>query len=851
MSESWEKLGLFYLGRAYDLDAGEASTTPTLYDARDLTTHAVCVGMTGSGKTGLCIGLLEEAAIDGVPAIALDLKGDIANLLLTFPELAPADFKPWVLEEDARRKGRTLDEHAEAEATKWREGLASWGQAPERIQRLRDAAEFTIYTPGSTAGRPLSILSSFGAPGPEVRDDVELLAERVSTTVAGVLGLLGVEADPVRSRETILLSQLLTDAWREGRDVDLAMLIGLVQAPPFERVGVLELETFYPQKDRFGLAMQLNNLLASPTFASWMEGEPLDVDRLLYTEDGRPRVSIVSVAHLAPAERMFFLSLLLNETLGWMRQQSGTTNLRALLYIDEIFGYLPPTAVPPTKKPLLTLLKQARAFGLGLVLATQNPVDIDYKALSNAGTWFVGRLQTERDKLRVLEALDSASAEAGSGMDRGQIDRILSGLGKRVFLLHNVHEEAPQVFQTRWAMSYLRGPMTRAEIKRLGPWDAGPSVVRVADDAQDVQLRETGSVVRVADDAQGVQVRETGSVVRMADDAREVAPPPGVGGGVPAGMLVAAPAVDAKVTQAFAPLATAVPDGRHLAWRACVFADADVLYTHRKSNLTEERAVRLVATFADGPVPVDWSRALPTGVGLADLDAEPAEAGGWWVPPPSVATKATSFTQWQRALKDHIYRDRPIELRHAPSLDLWSRPGESERDWQIRLADAARGARAAATDALRDAYATKFRKLDERIDTASRRLEREKSQASRATTEAVITTGSSLLGALFGGRRSTRTAMSKASRAQNQRDDVREAEARLAALHQERQRLQAELDDEAHRLAAGHEPGAVHVETVAVTPFKKDIAITGVALLWIPLAVDANGADPQLLARLT
>ncbi|MFT4705803.1 MAG: hypothetical protein ACI81R_003515, partial [Bradymonadia bacterium] len=467
MSETWEKLGLFYMGRHFDIEAGEAGTEPTLYDARDLTTHAVCVGMTGSGKTGLCIGLLEEAVLDGVPAIAIDLKGDIANLMLTFPDLAPADFRPWILEEDARRNDMSADDYAAKQADTWKKGLESWGQTPDRIRRLKEAADFCVYTPGSTAGIPLSILQSFHAPSVEVREDTELFAEQISTTVSSVLGLIGVNADPVRSREHILLSTLLHNAWAEGQNVDLPMLIGLVQNPGFEKVGVLDLNAFYPQKERFGLAMQLNNLVASPTFASWLEGEPLDIDKMLYTPEGKPRVSIVSIAHLSPEERMFFLSLLLNQQLGWMRRQSGTTNLRALLYIDEIFGYLPPVANPPSKKPLLTLLKQGRAFGLGLVLATQNPVDIDYKALSNCGTWFIGRLQTERDKARLLEALEGASTTAGSGFDNASIDRILSNLGKRVFLLHNVHEPAPVVFQTRWVMSYLRGPMTRTEIKRV------------------------------------------------------------------------------------------------------------------------------------------------------------------------------------------------------------------------------------------------------------------------------------------------------------------------------------------------------------------------------------------------
>src|SRR3990172_8052895 len=171
---------------------------------------------------------------------------------------------------------------------------------------------------------------------------------------------------------------------------------------PFGKIGVVDLESFYPAAERTKLSMRLNNLLASPTFASWLEGEPLDVAEMLYTPAGKPRLAIVSIAHLDDAQRMFLVTILLNEGLAWIRTQPGTSSLRAILYMDEVFGFFPPSANPPSKTPMLTLLKQARAYGLGVVLATQNPVDLDYKGLGNAGTWFLGRLQTERDKLRVL-----------------------------------------------------------------------------------------------------------------------------------------------------------------------------------------------------------------------------------------------------------------------------------------------------------------------------------------------------------------------------------------------------------------------------------------------------------------
>ncbi len=467
MTEDYEKLGAFYLGRGYDLAGSKLLDELVLYDSKDLVTHGVCFGMTGSGKTGLCVCLLEEALIDRIPVIAIDPKGDLCDLLLTFPQLRGEDFEPWIPDGAAQREGLSRPEYAKKQAELWRDGLARWGQSGERIQKLRDAADCAIYTPGSSAGLSVSLLKSFQPPSVQVQEDEELLRERVQATVSGLLGLLGIDADPLQSRDHILLSMIFDRSWRQGRELSLAELIQQIQKPPFDRVGMFDLESYYPGKDRGALAMMLNNLLASPGFASWLEGEPIDVDRLLYTSEGRPRLSIFSIAHLSDSERMFFVSTLLNETVSWMRRQPGTSTLRALLYMDEMFGFLPPVANPPSKGPLLTLLKQARAFGLGVLMATQNPKDIDYKALSNTGTWFVGRLQTDRDQERVLDGLEGAAAGSGAVFDRRAAAAKLAALDKRVFLLHNVHDDAPREFHTRWALSYLSGPLTRTQIKTL------------------------------------------------------------------------------------------------------------------------------------------------------------------------------------------------------------------------------------------------------------------------------------------------------------------------------------------------------------------------------------------------
>jgi hypothetical protein len=312
----FEKLGAFYLGKQYDLATKQVRAEPVLYDARDLCTHAVCVGMTGSGKTGLCLALLEEAAIDQIPALCIDPKGDLGNLLLTFPDLLPEDFLPWIDPAEASRRGTSVEDLAAATARQWQQGLSDWGQNGDRIRRFREAVDISIYTPGSNAGLPLTVLKSFAAPPPSTRDNADALRERLMAASSGLLALLNSNDDPLHSREHILVQNLLGEAWRAGRDLTLPDLIRAIQQPPFTTVGVIDIESFFPEKERFALAMKLNNLMAAPGFSAWLEGEPLDIQRLLYTPAGKPRLSIVSLAHLGDAERMFFVTLLLNEMIA-------------------------------------------------------------------------------------------------------------------------------------------------------------------------------------------------------------------------------------------------------------------------------------------------------------------------------------------------------------------------------------------------------------------------------------------------------------------------------------------------------------------------------------------------------
>jgi hypothetical protein len=459
-----------YLGKQVDPATGAPGDRLEL-DPSDLLTHGLIVGMTGSGKTGLAIVLLEELLRQGVPVIAIDPKGDLANLLLLFDTLDAASFEPWIDAAAARRAGKDAKEAAAETAAAWKKGLAEWGLGEADVAALRAAHEAVVFTPGSRAGVPLNVLQSLDAPGRDFDAAEEDLRDEIQAIVSGLLGLVRVEADPLQSPGAVFLANLVETAWRAGKSLTLEGLIGQIADPPFDKIGALPLETAFPRKDRQALMMALNNLLASPSFEAWREGEPLDVGRMLRVADGRPRLSVVSTAHLSDEERLFVTALLLDKVKTWMRRQGGTTELRALVYMDEIFGYFPPhPANPPTKKPLLTLLKQARAQGVGVVLATQNPVDLDYKGLANMGTWMVGTLQTQQDRERL------ASGLAGAGLEGRDAERLLGATKKRVFLLHDVHRKGPCLLQSRWAMSYLRGPMTREDLARLRKADPGVPV---------------------------------------------------------------------------------------------------------------------------------------------------------------------------------------------------------------------------------------------------------------------------------------------------------------------------------------------------------------------------------------
>jgi len=813
---SYEKLGAFYIGRVHDPDTKQTSDEPLLYDSKDLLTHAVCVGMTGSGKTGLCVGLLEEAAIDGIPVIAIDPKGDLTNLLLTFPDLDAASFRPWINEDEANQKGVTPEVFAAQQAQLWKNGLAKWDQDGERIARLRESADFAVYTPGSDAGIPVSVLSSFDAPPRELCEDSDLLGERVSAVVTSLLSLLGIDADPLRSREHILLSNILQESWKNGRSVRLAELIQMIQQPGIGRIGVLDLESFYPSKDRFELAMLLNNLLASPRFQAWLEGDPLDVDQFLYTSSGKPRVSVFSIAHLDEAERMFFVALLLNQMVGWMRSRSGTTSLRAVLYMDEIFGFMPPVANPPAKKPLLTMLKQARAYGLGLVLATQNPVDLDYKGLSNAGTWFIGRLQTERDKQRILDGLKGVASDAGGVFNVDELEETINRLDKRVFLLHNVHEPHPVVFQTRWAMSYLAGPITREQIKLL----MGERRRAIAPAA-----------TRGASQTPTATASPTSPVATAMSQGPPVLPP-----GIPQGFLAAA-----------SPTA-----GGRVVYEPCLLGVADVHFNQRGKGTVHSKPIALVAPLVDDAVDLEWQSAEEIDPNAVTVDKRPiAPASFSTLPPP--AAKETNYRRWQKELVDSLYRNQSLFRFQSERFGVTSEIGESERDFRIRLAEAARERRDEMADTLRKKYETKSRRLDERVRRAEQAVGREAEQATTAKMQTAVSFGATILSAFLGRKTMSRTTLGRATtaargvgRSTQQASDVKRAKETLAALLRERDELSREFEDEVDRLEKRCDPETEPLTSVALKPRKTDVDVKRLTLAWRPFVITELGERKSL-----
>ena len=837
--EDFEKPGKFYLGRRYDPDTKEPTDDNILYDSRDLTTHGVCVGMTGSGKTGLCIDLLEEAAMDDIPSILIDPKGDITNLLLTFPELRPEDFRPWINPDDARRKNLTPDEYAAKIANTWRNGLAQWGEGPERIRRLRESADFLIYTPGSDAGLPVSILQTLKVPPLSWDTDAETLRTKITGTVSALLGLIGIDADPVQSREHILLSNIFEHYWRAGEDLDLAKLIMAVQNPPMRQLGVFDVEAFFPEKDRFSLAMSLNSILAAPGFRAWIEGDPLDIQAISRGPNGKPRASIFYIAHLSETERMFFVTLLLQQILTWMYTQPGTSSLRLLIYFDEVFGYFPPVSEPPSKKPLLTLLKQGRAFGVGTLLTTQNPVDIDYKGLTNAGTWFIGKLQTERDKMRLMDGLQSAAAESGSALNIKRIDQLISSLSSRVFVMHNVHGDGPELFMTRWAMSYLRGPLTKLQVDTL---------MQPIKDAHQVATAS----------AAGAPATAATAVAATPEPAR------------PPGLLSQPPTTSSKIEQFFLPVEVTESNARrdaesrsragaaskaYLVYEPMLFGMATVRFYDKRKDVDHTSTIERLWAVSERDLAPGWDGGEDLNVRRRDISTTPPRGSAgkeqYFAGLPASLAEVSSLSRWRSDWLDALYRTETVQIPYNPTLKIYGEVDDKTHEFRRRCEDAARAERDEAVKKLEAKYNKQLDRLENKLDKEEQELIDDKMEYEGRKREELLSGGESVLGFILG-RRSSR-AISTASRkrrlTEQSKADVQESEETITELNKDIEDLRSELQDELDQAREYWSDVVEQVETVDISPRKRDIDIDLFGVGWSPFWEFTFEESGQLVDR--
>lgn len=777
-----EKLGSLYLGSEFDIDDGEITGEHINYDARDLTTHAVCIGMTGSGKTGLCICLLEEAAIDKVPSIIIDPKGDISNHLLHFPNLEPSDFIEWINIDDARRKNLMIEEYAVKVADTWKSGLESWGIGKSRISELANSVDFTIYTPGSSSGRSINILSSLEAPKKSDRDTLNNL---VTGTTSALLELMKIREDPVRSRQGILLSNILHHNWGLEKNITLEKLIQEVQKPPFNRLGVFDLETFYPRDKRVELALALNSLIASPSFVEWFSGDSMDISKLLFCEDGKPRHSIFSLSHLGDEERMFFVTLLLERISTWLQQQSGTTSLRAILYFDEVFGYMPPVANPPSKTPLLRLLKQGRAYGLGVVLTTQNPVDLDYKGLTNTGTWFIGKLQTDRDKNRVLEGLQSASQPVNA-KDYGDI---IGRLQSRVFLLHNVHSDKPKIFHTRWAMNYLRGPLTAVQIKKLmGETETRPSLQK-----------------------------------------------PAVGD-----LSSAKPNIDPKIEQYYIELPKRdftsgglVAQGK-IQLYPTLLLNYSIRFFDKKREIDFVEKHWAIAQEPDSLGKIDWSQLLTTDPSFIYNKLDYSSDDVIYSQLQSQYT-VKDLVDYSKNLADHLYRNKKFSIGAHPSLKLFQSQDESREDFIVRVRQAAREVRDLEIDKLEKKYDSKLDKVNSKIDSLTSSLAADEAEYEARKREEVFGVGETVLGVLYGRRRTTGiTTASRRRRMTTQKKyKIDETKRDIEDLKKELKELENELREEVEKITEKWETVWREIDEYTVNPRRTDISVDIKGIGWV------------------
>ena len=811
---------VFYFGNTYDLKTQAiVPDTLTYYDPQDLTTHMVITGMTGSGKTGLGIILLEEAALKGIPAILIDPKGDLTNHLLHFPDFLPTDFAPWVDADAAKREGQTVEQAAEAAAASWKKGTERSGIDRARMEKLAKNVDYAIYTPGSDSAIPVSILSSLKAPVIDWAENKEMLRESISSTVTALLELVGFkDIDPVRSREHILMSNIFETAWSKGEDLDLESLILQVQNPPFEKLGVFAISKFYPEKDRFELAMLLNNFIAAPSFEGWLEGQPLDIQSLLYSPDGKPKHSVFYLAHLADAERMFFVTLLYSAIETWMRTQSGTSDLRALIYFDEIVGYLPPVANPPSKPIILRMLKQARAFGVGLVLSTQNPIDLDYKALSNAGTWIIGKLQTDQDKQRLLDGLTNVSGT----FDRPYFDNTISALGKRVFLLHNIHAKGPEIFTTRWAMNYLPGPVTRNKLDDLNHM--------VGADVRMVSAAQSGS----------------GQTISAAEVL-------GGGNGKLPGKSTQ-PVLGSKVDVFYLPVKMSLGDAYKQAadrgiaptiqpryhYRPVLIGQSQIWFANRTYNVNTQKRVTILIPELQNRGLVQWQDYQVDEIPSNEFDPRP-------LPEATFADLVYPFddeknvTNLSGDYADWLYRNYQLTLYRNPDLKLISDVGESKEDFIARIQQTGKTTADDGVETIKAKFAKQKKSIEDKLLKEELELEKDKKTLSNRRIEEASTGLQTVIGFLGKSKKSVNSSLTKRRMTATAKANVEESEVMIEKYKSELAELEAKQQEAVDAYQSSTEGKTAQIEEIVVKPLKKDVVIEFFGLAWAPVYAFKNG----------
>ena len=789
-TSSYEKLDLFYLGKEVNQETQELTNELLLYKNKNLTTHAALIGMTGSGKTGLGISIIEEAALDNIPTIIIDPKGDMGNLLLTFPELKPDDFEPWIDQGTAESKGMNIKEFAKKTASLWDKGIHSWHQDKSRIKRLKDNVEYVIYTPGSSAGVQLSVLSSFDAPSEEVIDDPDSFTSIINSTVSSLLALINFKGDHLQSKEYLLLSSIFVHLWKKRISISLEELIGYVTNPPFDKVGVLSLKSFYTQTQRLDLAMKLNTILASPGFSAWTEGEAMDIKNLLYTEEGKPKVSILSIAHLDESQRMFFVTLFLNRYISWMRDQKGTSSLRALLYMDEIFGFFPAVSNPPSKKPMLLLLKQARAFGISVILATQNPIDLDYKGLSNIGTWFIGRLQTKQDKERVMDGLVKSSEDS---LNKKEIEQLLSNIQSRVFLFKSAHEDRLKLIQTRWVLSYLRGPLSKQEVRKL-----------MKDKKTKLEIKTN-------------QVSNKNSTIenRISNDS------------------------DSNVVQAIVPKEVAQyylvnsPYGKEVAYEPYLLAEGKVKFVNATRGIDIEKFFTKRLYLDRDMTDIDLRETDDFSFDTDLFDKRPLEQSKFYSLPAFI-TALKSFKSLEKDFSDYLYRTNKLELFKCTALKAESKPGETIRDFKIELMDTIREKKAEAVEKLRKKYSAKGDRLQDKYARLRIKLQKEKSDVSSKQTDTAVSLGMAVLGTFLGSgsRSKAMRGISSAGKISKEKADVRRVENEMRQVQKDMQELRNDLSIEINIIKEKFDIESYKIETFHIKPRTTDIYDVKISLFW-------------------